>query len=203
MGGRAAPSYVEGMSQRLKPGDRVRARRLVAADSNTVMLPDPEGAVTHLLFRRYAGCPICNLHLRSFARRHAELVTANARVIAIFHSSAGELEAVQGAVPFPILPDPDRKLYAEFGVGTSLRSVLDPRAWSAAFRAVVSRASPDPSAGRAGGAFGLPADLLISPSGRVDAAKYGVHADDSWSVDEVLALLATAHQRDRASLEVA
>ena len=191
------------MSQRPQPGDMVAPRRLVAVDSSTVTLPDPGGAFVHLLFRRYAGCPICNLHLRTFARRHAELLAANARVVAIFHSSAEELGAVQSALPFPLLPDPERKLYAEFGVGTSLCSVLDPRAWRAAFRAVASRASPDPSAGRAGGAFGLPADLLISPRGRVVAAKYGVHADDNWSVNDVLALLSTAREGGRASLEVA
>ena len=191
------------MSQRPQPGDMVAPRRLVAVDSSTVTLPDSGGAFIHLLFRRYAGCPICNLHLRTLARRHAELLAANTRVVAIFHSSAEELGAVRRALPFPLLPDPERNLYAECGVGTSLRSVLDPRAWSAAFRAVASRASPDPSAGRASGAFGLPADLLISPHGRVVAAKYGVHADDNWSVDDVLALLSTARERDRASLEVA
>lgn len=203
MEGCHALPQIEGMSHRVQPGDRIPPRRLVAVDSSTVTLPDPGGAFTHLLFRRYAGCPICNLHLRTFARRHAELLAANARVVAIFHSSAEELGAAQSVLPFPLLPDPERKLYAEFGVGTSLRSVLDPRAWSAAFRAVASRASPDPSAGRAGGAFGLPADLLISPRGRVVAAKYGVHADDNWSVDAALALLASARERDGASLEVA
>ena len=39
-----------------------------------------------------------------------------------------------------------------------------------------------------GGRLGLPADFLIAPDGRVMAAKYGEHADDQWSVDEMLAL---------------
>lgn len=36
--------------------------------------------------------------------------------------------------------------------------------------------------------LGLPADLLIAADGRVVAAKYGSHAYDQWSVDELLAL---------------
>jgi len=32
-------------------------------------IPEPDGLV-HLQFRRFAGCPVCNLHLRSFASRH-------------------------------------------------------------------------------------------------------------------------------------
>src|SRR5260370_10442324 len=32
----------------------------------------------------------------------------------------------------------------------------------------------------------LPADFLIAPSGRINAVKYGKHAYDQWSVDELL-----------------
>ncbi|MFG2769343.1 hypothetical protein [Streptomyces sp. NPDC048350] len=38
-----------------------------------------------------------------------------------------------------------------------------------------------------GGRLGLPADFLITPDGRIAAAKYGEHADDQWPVDELLA----------------
>lgn len=37
------------------------------------------------------------------------------------------------------------------------------------------------------GHLGLPADFLINSNGRVIAAKYGKHAYDHWSVDELLA----------------
>jgi hypothetical protein len=34
--------------------------------------------------------------------------------------------------------------------------------------------------------LGLPADFLIGPDGRVRAVKYGRHAGDQWSVDDLL-----------------
>jgi hypothetical protein len=34
--------------------------------------------------------------------------------------------------------------------------------------------------------LGLPADFLLDPDGTVVAAHYGRHADDQWSVDELL-----------------
>ncbi len=37
-----------------------------------------------------------------------------------------------------------------------------------------------------GGRSGLPADFLVDGEGVVLAAHYGTHADDSWSVDDVL-----------------
>jgi len=37
-----------------------------------------------------------------------------------------------------------------------------------------------------GGRLGLPADFLIAPDGRIAALKYGQHAYDQWTVDELL-----------------
>ncbi len=39
-----------------------------------------------------------------------------------------------------------------------------------------------------GGPMGLPGDFLIAPSGQIKAVKYGTHAYDQWSVDELIAL---------------
>lgn len=39
------------------------------------------------------------------------------------------------------------------------------------------------------GIAGLPADFLVGPDGTVIAAHYGKHADDHWSVDDLLALV--------------
>lgn len=47
-------------------------RELVAVGGDVVPIPDPERLI-HLQFRRFAGCPICNLHLRSIVRRHDEI----------------------------------------------------------------------------------------------------------------------------------
>ncbi|MEE3918755.1 hypothetical protein V2I01_10735 [Micromonospora sp. BRA006-A] len=50
-----------------------------------VDLPDPDRLI-HLQFRRFAGCPVCNLHLRSIVRRHAEIEAAGVREVVLFHS---------------------------------------------------------------------------------------------------------------------
>jgi peroxiredoxin len=147
----------------------------------------------HLQLRRYAGCPVCSLHLRSFARRKDELYNAGVREVVVFHSSIGQLRKVHLELPFAVVADPARQLYDELGLTTSLRALLDPRAWAAMTRAAVTGASADPRAGIADGALGLPGDFLIAPDGRVVAVKYGVHADDQWSLDEVIALVRGAH----------
>ena len=171
--------------QRLRPGDSVTPRILRAVSSESLSIPDSSHLI-HLQFRRFAGCPICKLHLRSFAQRHNELLEAGIREMAVFHSSAESILRHDGHLPFPVIADPDKHLYNEFGLEKSIRSILDPRTWSVIVRGLAIFGPGPPEKGESG--LGLPGDFLISPDMRIVACKYGVHADDHWSVDEVLQL---------------
>ena len=82
---------------RIAPGDSVDVRQVDTVSSGPVTLPDPQ-RLTHLQFRRYAGCPICNLHLRSFGQRHDELEAAGVREIAVFHSTTEAMTPYQDTV---------------------------------------------------------------------------------------------------------
>ncbi|MGV9723914.1 peroxiredoxin-like family protein [Nocardia beijingensis] len=170
-------------------------RTLVTVSGAQVQVPDPNRLI-HLQFRRFAGCPVCNLHLRSIVTRHTEIAAAGIREVIVFHSSAAELRKYTAELPLDFIADPDRKLYREFGVETSPRALLDPRGWPAILRGVahdayatLRRKQAAPPAKPEGGSLGLPADFLISPDGRVLAAKHGAHVNDQWSVDELLALV--------------
>lgn len=180
-------------------GDRVAAHALLDAFGRLVAVPDAS-RVTHLQFRRFAGCPICNLHLRSFVRRIGEIEAAGVTEVAVFHSTPDEMRQYEADLPFAVIGDPERKLYREFGVEAGPQALANVRAVWAIARSIgpvtgtllrtgklAANLSPH------GGRLGLPADFLIAPDGRVMAAKYGEHADDQWSVDEVLSL--THHGR--------
>jgi peroxiredoxin len=182
---------------RLAPGTTTPPRRIAPVVGDDVDVPDPDLTV-HLQFRRFAACPICHLHLRSFVRRHDEIRTAGVREIVVFHSKAHELRPLVEDFPFAVLADPDKRLYTEFGVEAGRRALLDPRTWVAVARTVprdliagvATRRRPSWFRAR-GGRLGLPADFLITSDGRIAACRYGAHADDQWSVDEVIALART------------
>jgi peroxiredoxin len=183
-------------ARRFAVGDTVTSRVLTTIRSEQIAMPAPD-VLTHLQFRRFAGCPICNVHLHAMAARYDEIVAAGIREVAVFHSTAEAMRPHQGALPFDVVADPERRLYAEFGVESSLKAVLHPSAWTTPLRpkawaAVIRgrRAGGSPSP-HGDGALGLPADFLIDGDGRIVAVKYGRHANDQWSVDELLGIRPT------------
>jgi peroxiredoxin len=181
-------------SGKLRPGDVIASHQLVTIHGEALTVPD-DNDVVHLQFRRFAGCPVCNLHLRSIVQRHADIRAAGVREVVVFHSNADELLRHAADLSFAVIADPDKRLYAEFGVESSPRALLDPRAWLPIVRGVarslvmvIRKSAPVPVANPHGGRLGLPADFLIDNVGRVLACKYGTHAYDQWSVDELLDL---------------
>ena len=189
-------------SRRLAPGQVIAVPELITIAGVPVSLTDPDRLV-HLQFRRFAGCPVCNLHLRSIVRRHDEINAAGVREIVVFHSSARELRVHVADLPFAVVADPEKRLYVQFGVEAAPRALLDPRVWGPIVRAVTrdlvaitrGRRSAPPTSPH-GGRLGLPADFLIAGDGRLIACGYGSHAYDQWSVDELLRLAAKAKLAD-------
>jgi AhpC/TSA antioxidant enzyme len=167
----------------------VTDRELSTVTGERIRVPDPERLV-HLQFRRFAGCPICNLHLRSVVQQHDEITAAGIREVVFFHSPADELREYTADLPFAVIADPDKRFYREFGVESSPRALLDPRVWGAIARGALMTLRGwyrAPATKQDGGHLGLTADFLVEPGGRVLAANYGEHAYDQWSVDELLA----------------
>jgi peroxiredoxin len=171
-------------THKIDPGDVLAERELRTITGEPVHLPHPE-RLTHLQFRRYATCPLCNLHLRSITQRHDEILAAGVREVVVFHSPAEELLEYQVELPFAVIADPDKRLYREFGVEATPRALLHPRVWLPGIRAAIHGRRLVPARPH-GGVLGLPADFLLSPGNRVLARKYGTHAYDQWTVNELL-----------------
>jgi peroxiredoxin len=192
---------------RVSVGAIVEPRELLTIHSKAIRIPDQRRLV-HLQFRRFAGCPVCNLHLRSIVQRHKEIEASLVQEVVVFHSPTTALLPHAAELPFAVVADPSKKLYSEFGVESRLRALLHPLAWIPILRgmfrsllAVLHLQEAVPSINPEGGRFGLPADFLIAPDGRVLASKYGVHAYDQWSVDELLTLAGDAQQISAAGEE--
>jgi peroxiredoxin len=168
---------------KFKAGDIFPATTLESVSGESIKLPDPNHLV-HLQLRRFVDCAICNTHIAELRKRAREIEAAGIKEVIVFHSSARSIRSYQKDLPFLLVGDPKKALYREFGVEASL-AFLSAKSLGAAMRGV---AHGHFGLRLAGGPFGLPAEFLIAPSGQIKAAKYGTHAYDQWSVDELVAL---------------
>lgn len=167
---------------KLKVGDSFAEPKLIAVNGPEFAIPDKD-AWTHIQFLRFAGCPICNLHVRQFTKRSEELAKAEIREVILFHSSKKAVEPYVKGLPFTAIADPQKVLYSKYGVESSpkakasLKAIRDGLIGMFMFR---------PTTLAEGGTNGLPADILVAPDGKIKAVKYGMHAADQWSVDDVI-----------------
>src|SRR2546430_17104276 len=121
-----------GSGDKARVGDAFQTLELTATSGQLITIPDPAGNFVHLQLRRFAGCPICNLHLRSVVARHDEIRSHGIREVVVFHSTAAELAKYEAELPFPLIADPERELYRRPGVERRAGSVLSTRGRRAA-----------------------------------------------------------------------
>lgn len=168
---------------KIKTGDFIVSQKLQTISESKVDVPAAL-QVTHIQFRRFASCPICNLHIHTFIERHLDLVANGIQEIVVFHSTQDEMLKYGSDVPFAMIADPAKALYKAFGIESSVMSIINPAAWASGVTGVLKFKQLPYEKGQ--GLFGLPADFLIAKTGEVVAVKYGAHADDHWEVDEVI-----------------
>jgi peroxiredoxin len=173
----------------LKVGDVINPLELETIHGKVIRIPDLKCKI-HLQFRRYAGCPVCNLHMRSIAKRNNELLVSDVREVAVFHSTRETMLEYQGQLPFDTIGDPEKELYAKFGADRKMSplSALNPRSWIAAINALARAPSLKGARGNGENTLGLPSDFLIDTDGKILAVNYGKRVDDHWSADRVLSM---------------
>jgi peroxiredoxin len=169
---------------RLRVGDPAPSICATSVHGSEVIVPGRSSGLTHLQFLRFAGCPVCNLHLQEFIKRNTELNVAGIREVVLFHSEANFIDDYHGDLPFDMIADPRREIYAQYRIEKSPWAILSPAAWPGLINGYRLR-----KAGKMDSTtFGLPADFLIDSTGQIVNCAYGAHSSDQWSVDDVLRL---------------
>ncbi len=129
------------------------------------------------------------MHLQSFATNAQEIAERGIQEVVFFHSTEEALRKYNAQLPFHVVADPDKNHYRAFGVEASLLGVLHPQAIWNGLRGALRKGL---GLSLKNGPLGLPADFLIDDSNTIVAAKYGTHAYDQWSLDELFEKVASA-----------
>lgn len=190
-----------GEPTRVAEGERARPFRARDLTGNVVDLADYGGRHVLLSFFRHASCPFCNLRVHAMIERHPAYRDAGLALIAVFESPpetmrrfvAGRMDA-----PFPLIADPENRLYRLYGVETSwgkfALSWLDPRKFVKGARgAVAATFGKGFWPGKIDAApHRMPADFLIGPDLTVRAARYGEYPGDHLPFETIDRLLSGA-----------
>jgi thioredoxin-dependent peroxiredoxin len=152
---------------------------------NKISLYDYRGKKILVSFFRDASCPFCNIRLNQLIKNHKAFQENKIEIIAFFASSKKEILKYAGKqqAPFPIIPDPNLRIYKMYGVEESfkakLSTMVNPKkvfnAMSSKFFNFKSFTAKNI----------VPADFLISENLTIIRAYYGKDFGDHISIEKV------------------
>jgi peroxiredoxin len=155
-----------------------------------ISLSDFKGKKIHLGFFRNVNCPFCNLRVHQLSKLNNAFEENDFKIIYFFESSSKLLlKSIfhQEISPIPLVGDPEKKIYQQYGVETSALKMISTLFVKGAMKDL-----------KAGGALNLPtekdkdatqtlmpADFLIDESFKIHKAHYGKNLNDHISIDDI------------------
>lgn len=173
---------------RLHPGTLAPDFTANAYLHDPITLSSQRGKKIWLAFFRYAGCPLCNLRVHQMIQHYAGWQARGLQIISVFQAPVDEVAANVGQqnAPFPIVCDPDEKLYALYGLESSLSGYLSPKNLPLAAEAIKAGFLPGAMHGTK---TRLPADFLIDEQGQIVDTFYAGHIGEHIPFERIEAFL--------------
>lgn len=177
---------------RLAEGQEAPDFTVIDVKGNPVSLSTYKNKYVLLSFFRYAGCPFCNITLMRLIERYDNFSKRGLQTIAFFQSSDDSIDRYVAAKnpPFPVVADPEKKVYDQYGVESSVagaaKSILSlPATTVAIIRGEVVQGKIE------GDGFLMPAQFIIGPDLTIQKAHYGTSFADKIPLFEIEELILT------------
>lgn len=155
-----------------------------------IQLSSFRGSKIALSFYRNVSCPFCNRRIHQLINRKSHLHQSGTQFIFLFESSNKKLQEssfLQDVSPYPLIGNPDRSIYEQYGVEKSLLGVLKTPFVSSFFKALRdTRPLNLPTDKEASGNL-MPADFFIDEKFTIVRAHYGTHLDDHVPLEDLMA----------------
>lgn len=162
---------------------------LPSANGKTLALEELHGKRVLLIFERFVGCAVCNLHIHQLIDRLPELRAAGYEPVVIYESDPTLLRsfAETDSIPFTMLADPKAQIYDAYGVRSSTGKAIA----GLLFKGDLGKARKGGKLYKGkysheGSKTRLVADFIIGPDGRIERAYYGGSAGDHLPLAELL-----------------
>ena len=178
------------VENKFKIGDIAPTEKVTTIEDQEILLKGGNGII-HFQLRRFSGCPICNVHLKSIASHYSEIQACGVKEVIVLHSSADIIKENQGSVEWAkeltFIADPTKALYKSFGATQSgIMSLLSAATLKAVFngKAITKLFKRE---GAEAGKNQNPMEALIdTATGEIIDIHYGKSFYDQWSVEELM-----------------
>lgn len=155
-----------------------------------VRLSEFKGKKIILSFYRNVNCPFCNRRVHEIMGNNYKLKKAGVQLVLLFESSNEKLASSvfhQGVSPWPLLGDPDKKVYTKYGIERSPLKMMKTMFVSSLRQAKKDTEELNLPQDKDADISLIPADFFIDENFQIVNAHYGTHLDDHVSIQELKA----------------
>jgi len=157
---------------------------------NEIKLSDYKGKKIILGFYRNVACPFCNRRVHRIMGNMVRLRNSGVKMLFMFESSNDKLVKSifhQGIVPWPLIGDPDKKLYTKYGVENSKMKMMRTMFSTNMMKAMKNAKQYNLPEDKDSSMDLIPADFFIDENFKIVKAHYGKHLDDHVELEELKA----------------
>lgn len=172
-------------TERLSSGDEALPFSVVDMNGDVRSLEDYRGKTLLLSFYRYAACPLCNLRIHELGKHREKFLERGLLLLAVFQSPESSMRQhlARRAMPFPIVADPERRLYRAYRIESSFGAFATAMVHPRSVSALVQGFLPGKMEGDK---FLVPADFLVGPELTIQHAYYGKHIGDHIPMQTII-----------------
>ncbi len=174
----------------LNIGDTPPELNMMSAQGEMINLESYKGKKVYLAFFRYAGCPVCNFRMHELMENYDAFKAQDIEIVAVFESGNETLKQylTDAQIPFPVVGDEELKLYQDYHVQKSFGKLLgtmfkkEPKKNMKQGKKLFN----DNKYKKDGATTRIPAEFLISPTGKIEKVYYGKYVGDHIAINELL-----------------
>jgi thioredoxin-dependent peroxiredoxin len=155
-----------------------------------IKLSDYKGKKIILSFYRNVSCPFCNRRVHQVMGYNIRLMNAGVKLLFLFESSNEKLSSSsfhKGIVPWPLIGDPDKRIYNLYGVEQSIFKTIKTMFATSLVQAKKDTKELNLPTDNDASMNLIPADFFIDENFKIVKAHYGAHLDDHIDMEELIA----------------
>lgn len=153
---------------------------------NEIKLSNFKGNKIILGFFRNVNCPFCNRRVHQIMGNNLKLQQSGIQLVFLFESSSEKLSSSvfhQGISPWPLIGDPEKNIYRQYGVEQSTTKMMRTMVSSSMSKAKKETKDLNLPSDKDASMNLIPADFFIDEDFKIVKAHYGKHLDDHVPIE--------------------